>query len=517
MKRLGFLAAMAVSAVLALSGCFGTQVVYVQETVTNEAGQITAVETAASPQGQTVPVSYSNGSGSSGGLSGGSSQTGTQAPAQKTSAVFDGLLAKANQKSYGKLTFVSSDVSEYPTVKLYYSYTDNSGTTLELTAPAAGIKETISGGGEIERTVKSIQRLQGNEGLSISIVADKSGSMDQDLPSMQQVMTEFVRSMDFAAGDQAELISFDSYIMYMCTYTKDPALLSNGISNMTPYGGTALYDALITGINNAAYQTGARCVIGFTDGADNESFHTYNDVIRIANEKEVPVYIIGTGTAESYLLTDICSQTGGIYWNINSIYDMSSIMSQIYSNSKAMYCIEYESDASVDAYLSRSVQCVISDNNYSCYSPSIAFTPVKALQKTKHSERYEVIKEDITWTEANEKCIAKGGHLATINSQEEMDKLAALVDAQDIKNAWIGGYTSVRNGKAFGHWITGEPFDFAKWYPGEPSRNDKDGTPEFYLVLWKVDGEWSINDERDDMAEISYLKGKCGYICEYEY
>ena len=89
MKRLGFLAAMAVSAVLALSGCFGTQVVYVQETVTNEAGQITAVETAARPQGQTVPVSYSNGSGSSGGLSGGSSQTGTQTPAQKTSAVFD--------------------------------------------------------------------------------------------------------------------------------------------------------------------------------------------------------------------------------------------------------------------------------------------------------------------------------------------------------------------------------------------------------------------------------------------
>ena len=68
-----------------------------------------------------------------------------------------------------------------------------------------------------------------------------------------------------------------------------------------------------------------------------------------------------------------------------------------------------------------------------------------------------------------------GGHLATITSQAEMDELAALVDAQDIKNAWIGGYTSVRNGAAFGHWITGEVFDFAKWYPGEPSRNDKDG------------------------------------------
>ena len=516
MKQFIFPAAISAVATIALTGCYGTQVIYVQETMTNESGEIVALTGAEQPQGQTVAVSYSNGTGNSGNLSsGGAQQNGNSG--QKTSGVFDSLYAKANQSSYGKLTFVSSDVSDYPTVKLYYSYTDGSGTPIELTSPTAAIKETISGGAEVERTVKSIQKLEGNEGLSIDIVADKSGSMDADLYTMQNVMTEFVNHMDFNAGDQAELISFDSYIMYMCTYTKNPALLSNGISNMTPYGQTALYDALIAGINNAANQTGARCVIGFTDGADNVSYNSYGDVIRIANEKDVPVYIIGTGSAESYILTDICSQTGGYYWNINSIYDMSGIMSQIYSNSKAMYCIEYESDTSVDAYLSRSVQCVLSDNKYSCYSPSIAFTPVKALEKTKHDKRYEVIKEDITWTEANEKCLAMGGHLATITSQAEMDELAALVDAQDIKNAWIGGYTSVRNGAAFGHWITGEVFDFAKWYPGEPSRNDKDGTPEFYLVLWKVDGEWSINDERDDMATLSYLKGKCGYICEYEY
>ena len=112
--------------------------------------------------------------------------------------------------------------------------------------------------------------------------------------------------------------------------------------------------------------------------------------------------------------------------------------------------------------------------------------------------------------------MTKGGHLATITTQEEMDKLVAMTDAAGIKNAWIGGYTSVRDGKAFGHWVTGEAFDFAKWYPGEPSRNDKDGTPEFYLVLWNVKGEWSFNDERDDMVSQKYLKGKCGYICEYE-
>lgn len=528
MKRAGFLISFIFAIAVGLSGCYGTQVVVVQETtVPSETQTVSAADltkaATTTMQGETVEVSYSNSPSDSGELSHSGSKIPTTTSQSTQPAtlpvqpgIYDRMFSQANQSSYGQLMFVSSDVSGYPTVKLYYSYTDEKGTPLELTSPQAAVKESISGGDRIERRVKKIQRLEGNEGLSIDIVADKSGSMDADLGTMQNVMTEFVRSMDFSNGDRAEIISFDSYIMYMCTYSGDPEMLSNGISNMTAYGQTALYDALITGINNAAGQTGARCVIGFTDGADNSSSHTYSDVIWIANEKDVPVYIIGTGSAESSVLTDICSQTSGFYWNIDSISDMKGIMSQIYSNTKSMYCIEYESDSESDPYAKRLVDCVVSGENHNCYAVNVAFTPVKAIPKTDHPEKYEVIKDDVTWTEANEICMAKGGHLATITTQEEMDKLVAMTDAAGIKNAWIGGYTSVRDGKAFGHWVTGEDFDFAKWYPGEPSRNDMDGTPEFYLVLWNVKGDWSLNDERDDMVSQKYLKGKCGYICEYE-
>jgi hypothetical protein len=81
----------------------------------------------------------------------------------------------------------------------------------------------------------------------------------------------------------------------------------------------------------------------------------------------------------------------------------------------------------------------------------------------------------------------------------------------------MGGYTSVRNGAAYGHWTTGEPFAFAPWYPGEPSRNDLDGVPEFYLIFWNVEGVWSFNDERDDVAaDLATYRGKMGYVIEYE-
>ena len=123
-------------------------------------------------------------------------------------------------------------------------------------------------------------------------IADKSGSMSSDMTTMQNIMSEFVQNMDFAIGDAAELIAFDSYIMYMCTYTKDPSLLQNGIFNMTASGDTALYDAIMAGITNASYQQGARCVIAFTDGEDNRSTYTPEEIVNSAVTKDVPVYII---------------------------------------------------------------------------------------------------------------------------------------------------------------------------------------------------------------------------------
>ena len=54
-------------------------------------------------------------------------------------------------------------------------------------------------------------------------------------------------------------------------------------------------------------------------------------------------------------------------------------------------------------------------------------------------------------------------------------------------------------------------------YPGEPSRNDLDGEPEFYLIFWNVEGVWSFNDERDDVAaDLATYRGKMGYVIEYE-
>ncbi len=417
------------------------------------------------------------------------------------------------------ISLITTDVSEYPYVRIYCSVTDGAGDAVILSSPTAGVTETIEGGQDIERTIRSIERLEGNQGIGIDILVDKSASMSSDMQQMQNILTSFINSLDYASGDKAEIISFDSYLMYMCTFTDNASYLLNGISNMTPFGNTALYDAIVEGVENAGKRTGANCVIAFTDGEDNESMYSYQEAIALAQEKEIPVYLIGTSSADTYVLQMIAEATGGYYWNANTISDVNEILQRIYTVQKNMYCIEYESDASADAYASRTINCAVTDGTRGAVMQGVHFTAVRKEELQAHASRYELVAGDVSWQAANEAAFEKGGHLATITTQEEMDQLSAMAEAAGLKYIWIGGYTSVKDSRAFGHWITGEPFSYTAWYPGEPSRNDHDGTEEFYLMLWNVQGEWSWNDQRNDVLStgLKYFIGKIGYIIEYEY
>lgn len=429
---------------------------------------------------------------------------------------FDGLKQEAASRERVNVSLVSTDVSDFPLVRLYLDVTDSNGEQIELTTPQGAIREAVSGGQFIEREVRRIEKLEGNEGLSIELIADKSASMDWRMDQVKSIMSEFVYSLDYNSGDQAELIAFDSYVMYMCTKTNNADLLNNGIYNMVPTGNTALYDALYEGVINAGYQPGARCVIAFTDGGDNMSVHTYQEIIDLAQQNAVAIYIIGTDKYTESILQNISLSSNGYYWYIDDLADMGEIFDEIYAEQKDLYCFEYISDESTQQYSSRTVDFIIGDSSVTA-DVTTSFTPVETLKVQEHTSRYEIIPADISWTEANAECIARGGHLATISSEEEMNQLIALAEDSGLRFLWIGGYTSVYGSQTFGHWVTGEPFSYTAWYEGEPSRNDMDGTPEMYIMMWKIKKEWSWNDQRNDpVSELDYFVGDIGFICEYE-
>lgn len=131
--------------------------------------------------------------------------------------------------------------------------------------------------------------------------------------------------------------------------------------------------------------------------------------------------------------------------------------------------------------------------------------------------RYTVILDDVTWEEAKANCEAMGGHLATVNSAEELEKLTAMAEEKGASFVWLGSYRAED-----GQWyhVTGEKVEFFKWDSGEPSVQDADGTPESYLLLWfrQALGEWTYNDMRNDPISVlpRTYSGKTAYICQFD-
>lgn len=116
--------------------------------------------------------------------------------------------------------------------------------------------------------------------------------------------------------------------------------------------------------------------------------------------------------------------------------------------------------------------------------------------------KYEIFHDTLTWEEAKAACEAKGGHLATITSQEEQKMIESL-NTQSSK-LWIGG---CKNSAGEWCWVTGEPWEYQNWGDGEPNNSSNVVADESCVAVWPV--KWN------DLANSNTYE-QSGYICEWE-
>lgn len=248
-------------------------------------------------------------------------------------------------KNQAVVSIQQIDASEFPTVKLYMSIKDKTtGNVIEnLDDAFFYINKQDANAKYVKQVVKSANQLNEKEALKVDMVADVSGSMDgSPLNEAKQVMSDFVGSVQFDAGDLVELTSFSTGVCLEQEFSDDAATLTNDINNLVTGDMTSLYDALYTAVERVAAQNGARCVIAFTDGNDNYSNCTKEDVVNVANRYHVPVFIIGIGSIDYADVNDIATQTGGMYYNVSDVTSMDKIYEEIYQMEKQLYLVEFE-------------------------------------------------------------------------------------------------------------------------------------------------------------------------------
>jgi flagellin len=86
-------------------------------------------------------------------------------------------------------------------------------------------------------------------------------------------------------------------------------------------------------------------------------------------------------------------------------------------------------------------------------------------------DNYSVVSGGFTWSAAKTDAEAKGGHLVTITSAEEWQRVLKKAPDTDYRNLWIGAYQQDLSNEPAGNWewVTGEPWVYSNWSIGEPN------------------------------------------------
>lgn len=150
--------------------------------------------------------------------------------------------------------------------------------------------------------------------------------------------------------------------------------------------------------------------------------------------------------------------------------------------------------------------------------PSVVNSPAPNEEspspETPKEHKYELFVEDVSWTEAQQRCESMGGHLVTISDVDELQKVIDLAEAEGVTRVWVGCHRV--NGEM--QWVTDEEISYYQWAQGEPSFIDvNDEVDEDYVLLWDHNG-WCYNDSRNDPVSDypEMYSGNLAYVCETE-
>ncbi len=158
--------------------------------------------------------------------------------------------------------------------------------------------------------------------LSVGLLVDISGSMGSKLRISRQAVAEFLKTMN--AQDEGFLIEFSDRAKLAVPLTGDTAQIEQTLGVAEPEGLTALLDAVQMGIDEMKKAKNPRkALIVISDGGDNNSQYTTQQIQDLVREADVQIYAMGVFEQLPYigltraelsgprLLAQIAEQTGG--------------------------------------------------------------------------------------------------------------------------------------------------------------------------------------------------------------
>lgn len=161
-------------------------------------------------------------------------------------------------------------------------------------------------------------------------------------------VSRFIENVD-GSKDKIGLVGFSSAVDVRLEPSTNKAQLKETLNNIQADSATAFYDALMVALQNFPSDLSLKVIVALTDGMDNSSVFTYSDVVDLANEKNIPIYIVGLGDVYADSLELLAQATDGQFFYAKSANLLDSTYQLIQNRIKAFYELTYASPNLLDS------------------------------------------------------------------------------------------------------------------------------------------------------------------------
>src|SRR5579871_1787072 len=185
--------------------------------------------------------------------------------------------------------------------------------------------------------------------VSLGVIFDSSGSMSSKMDRAKEAVIEFFKTAN--PQDEFFMITFSDEPEEVSDFTNSVDEIQNKLVFAVPRRRTALLDAIYMGISKmrqAKYPKKALLII--SDGGDNHSRYTENEIKSLVKEADVMIYAIGiydryASAVEErlgpQLLSDITELTGGRAFTIDNPNDLGDVATKIGVELRNQYVLGY--------------------------------------------------------------------------------------------------------------------------------------------------------------------------------
>ena len=191
--------------------------------------------------------------------------------------------------------------------------------------------------------------------LRVAMVIDSSSSVTSRFRFEQGAASLFLRQTLQQENDLAFVMGFDNHPKVTQDFVHDGELLAQGIAQLHPEGGTALYDAVRMACQKLRQRPEqemvARVLVVLSDGQNNAGSVSLEGAVDAAQRAEVTIYAISTNFSSSQAdlaadlgnknLRRLAEQTGGRVLMPPCVKAVSQAFGKIGQELRSRYAISY--------------------------------------------------------------------------------------------------------------------------------------------------------------------------------